>query len=84
MHPPLLSFVDPAPWAWGRSAAAAALQRASALLARAALRLHPAGAEPAAPADWPQFEFHADGGAPEGALYVDGRLVGYLPGVSRL
>ena len=23
-------------------------------------------------------EFHAEAGAPEGALYVDGRLVGYL------
>ena len=30
------------------------------------------------------FEFCAEAGAPEGALYVDGRLVGYLPGVTRL
>jgi hypothetical protein len=30
------------------------------------------------------LEFHADAGAPEGALYVDGQLVGYLSGVSRL
>ena len=31
-----------------------------------------------------ELEFHAESGAPEGALYVDGKLVGYLPGVSRL
>jgi hypothetical protein len=30
------------------------------------------------------LEFHADAGALEGALYVDGELVGYLPGVRRL
>jgi len=30
------------------------------------------------------FEFYAEAGAPEGALYVDGRLVGYVPGVTRL
>lgn len=30
------------------------------------------------------FEFYAEAGAPEGALYVDGHLVGYLPGVTRL
>jgi hypothetical protein len=26
----------------------------------------------------PQLEFHADAGAPEGALYVDGEYVGQL------
>lgn len=31
-----------------------------------------------------ELEFHAEAGAPEGALYVDGQLVGYLPGVKRL
>lgn len=30
------------------------------------------------------LEFHHEAGAPEGALYVDGRLVGYLPGLTRL
>ena len=30
------------------------------------------------------MEFYAEAGAPEGALYVDGHLVGYLPGVKRL
>ncbi len=29
-------------------------------------------------------EFHAEAGAPEGALYIDGVLVGHLSGVSRL
>lgn len=32
----------------------------------------------------PRLEFHADAGAPEGALYVDGLLFGHLPGVKRL
>jgi hypothetical protein len=61
----------------------------------AALLLHRAGhwldqwahqltaAKPAAQAD-PLLEFHAEAGAPEGALYVDGRRVGVLPGVMRL
>lgn len=30
------------------------------------------------------LEFYAEAGAPEGALYVDGRLVGHLPGINRL
>lgn len=30
------------------------------------------------------LEFHADAGAPEGALYVDGQLVGHVLGVNRL
>ena len=32
----------------------------------------------------PQLEFYAEAGAPEGALYLDGQLVGYLDGVTRL
>ena len=32
----------------------------------------------------PVLEFYADAGAPEGALYINGRLVGHLPGVTRL
>ena len=31
-----------------------------------------------------ELEFYAEAGAPEGALYLDGELVGYLPGVTRL
>lgn len=32
----------------------------------------------------PELEFYAEAGAPEGALYLDGQLVGHLPGVTRL
>jgi hypothetical protein len=32
----------------------------------------------------PIYEFYAESGAPEGALYVDGQLAGRLEGVSRL
>ncbi|CAN5330052.1 hypothetical protein BH11PSE10_BH11PSE10_20150 [soil metagenome] len=31
-----------------------------------------------------ELEFYAEAGAPEGALYVDGRLAGTLPGITRL
>jgi hypothetical protein len=64
-----------------RQAAAAALRQASRLLARLARRL----ARPTArPRRAPELEFYADAGAPEGALYLDGELVGTLPGVTRL
>jgi hypothetical protein len=73
---------DPAPVAEaGRRLAATLLQRTSAVLARLAVGL---ASEPAAVHQEPRFEFHAEAGAPEGALYVDGRLVGWLSGVSRL
>lgn len=36
------------------------------------------------PAHEPVLEFYAEAGAPEGALYVDGRRIGVLPGVTRL
>ena len=67
----------------GRQFAAAVLRAASALLAALAERL---AAPMPAPAEPPPgvLEFHADAGAPEGALYVDGDLVGYLPGIRRL
>lgn len=32
----------------------------------------------------PVLEYHADAGAPEGALYVNGQLVGHVLGVQRL
>ena len=64
-----------------RLLSAAVLASASAMLARMSARLV---AVPAASECEPRFEFHAEAGAPEGALYVDGRLVGWLPGVSRL
>jgi hypothetical protein len=30
------------------------------------------------------LEFYAQAGALEGALYLDGQLIGHLPGVTRL
>jgi hypothetical protein len=32
----------------------------------------------------PVLEFYAEAGAPEGALYLDGKLVGWVAGVNRL
>lgn len=63
--------------------AAAALQLASQALDRLAQRLTagPAAPKVLRPA---QLEFHAEAGAPEGALYADGVLVAVLPGVTRL
>ena len=65
-----------------RRIAARSLHGASLVLARLAQRL-------AAPAAKPRrsearLEFYAEAGAPEGALYQDGRLVGWLHGVKRL
>jgi hypothetical protein len=63
-------------------AAAAALRAASRALVRVARRL---GRErPVAAERDPVYEFYAEAGAPEGALYVDGQLVGHLHGVNRL
>ena len=39
---------------------------------------------PAAPVREPHLEFYLEAGAPEGALYLDGKLVGWVPGVKRL
>jgi len=64
-----------------RHLVAAALRAGGRALDRLALRLAhvevPERAEPL-------LEFYAEAGAPEGALYVDGRLVGIVPGVNRL
>lgn len=65
-----------------RRAAATTLRQASRWLSRLARKLalqHPAAAVRA-----PELEFYAESGAPEGALFLDGELVGYLPGVKRL
>jgi hypothetical protein len=66
-----------------RLVAAAVLYGASVGLERVARRLVPAAAPPVDDV-LPHVEFHADAGALEGALYVDGRFVGVLHGVSRL
>ncbi len=60
---------------------AALLRGTSAMLSRLAASL---AVESATTRSEPRFEFHAEAGAPEGALYVDGHLVGWLSGVRRL
>ena len=68
-----------------RHVAAAALRAASRLLVRLARRLR--RPQPVPALHLPVVEFHPshhEAGAPEGALYVDGELVGYVPGVTRL
>lgn len=65
-----------------RGTAAALLRSASRRLSRLARRI--AASEAPAPSTLPQLEFHAEAGAPEGALYADGVLVALLPGVTRL
>ena len=65
-----------------RRALAAGLRSASAALARLSRRLAPSVSRAAQPAA--QLEFYAEAGAPEGALYLDGKFVGWVPGVNRL
>ena len=63
---------------------AATLVAASDMLTRLAVRL---SATQAVPVPAHTVEFHAvyrDAGAPEGALFVNGELVGYVAGVTRL
>ena len=67
-----------------RHAAATVLRITSRLLARLARRLAVAEATKARHIEVGQLEFYAEAGAPEGALYADGVLVGYLTGVNRL
>ena len=67
-----------------RGLLSAALHGLSRRLDRLALRLCVADVEPAEARTTPWVEFHAEAGAPEGALYIDGLLVGHLSGVSRL
>jgi hypothetical protein len=65
--------------AW-RFRLAIALRCGSALLARLAHRLTP----PRRTKPKPELEFYAEAGAPEGALYADGRRIGTLAGITRL
>ena len=65
-----------------RRTLAAALRGASAVLARLARRIA-RGRRPKPRGD-PRLEFYAEAGAPEGALYLDGKLVGWVTGVQRL
>ncbi len=65
-----------------RELAASLLRLASRALDALAQRLALVEAQPVL--SEPLIEYHADAGAPEGALYVNGQLVGHVLGVSRL
>lgn len=64
-----------------RDLTAALLRLLSRALGLLAERVAPAAHPPLPDA---VIEFHAEAGAPEGALYVNGQLVGHLVGVQRL
>ena len=64
-----------------RDLTAALLRLLSRALGLLAERVAPAPCMPVLDA---VVEFHADAGAPEGALYVNGQLVGHVLGVQRL
>jgi hypothetical protein len=85
MSKPLRWVLEPAttlPGAPVRHLVSRGLRCASAVLARLSRRLH--GRSHAAEPSSMVLEFHAEAGAPEGALFVDGVRVGTLPGVTRL
>ena len=65
-----------------RLALATFLRGASAALAKLARRI--ARSRSLGPCGEPRLEFYAEAGAPEGALYLDGKLVGRIAGVRRL
>ncbi len=68
-----------------RLVAAVLLRFASAVLARMARQLAASERKrQSAVVRATVLEFYAESGAPEGALYADGVLVGYLDGVKRL
>lgn len=69
----------PAPRHALRRGTARWLRRLAAGLCRLARTLsRPAPHDRQVPASLPRLEYHAEAGAPEGALYVDGQYVGRL------
>jgi len=80
----LRSFRPPPSRLVGRRALARTMRAAASLLHRLADRVTPKERRIPSTLTLPRLEFHADAGAPEGALYVDGLLFGHLPGVHRL
>lgn len=78
------SFHRPPTGSASRLALSHAAQAAAKMLQALAERLAPREERAPAALTLPRLEFHADAGAPEGALYVDGVLFGHLPGVQRL
>ena len=80
---PFDPFLEPAPEARrARSAMATLLRAASRTLEAVANSLMLKRPEPVR--SDPLLEFHSEAGAPEGALYVNGQLVGHVLGVNRL
>lgn len=67
-----------------RHATATLLRSASRVLIRLARRLAAKEASNAGHLPGGYLEFYAEAGAPEGALYADGVLIGYLTGIKRL
>jgi len=65
-----------------RHAAAAVLRGTSLMLSRLARRI--AASKKVRNAEIGHLEFYAEAGAPEGAIYADGLLVGYITGLNRL
>lgn len=70
--------IDAARWL-----AAASLRKGSIALAALAWKIVHAAPRRTAAAH-ARLEFHAEAGAAEGALYLDGQLVGWIEGVTRL
>ena len=65
-----------------RHGVAAVLRGASLILSRLARRI--ASSKNVHAADIGHLEFYAEAGAPEGAVYADGLLVGYVTDLKRL
>ena len=65
-----------------RHAVAAVLRGVSRMLGRLARRI--AASKKIRHTDIGHLEFYAEAGAPEGAIYADGLLVGYVTGLKRL
>jgi hypothetical protein len=84
MSPTLRSFHPPPARSAFRLALARTMRSAGSLLQQLADRMTPKERRTPSALTLPRLEFHADAGAPEGALYVDGVLFGHLPGVHRL
>ena len=61
-----------------------ALRFASALLERLAANVEYSNESTSSEKPPTELEFYAESGAPEGAIYANGKLLGYVTGVNRL
>jgi hypothetical protein len=68
----------------GRAALSAVMRSSALVLQGLAERVAPPAVATRHAAAVARLEYHCEAGAPEGALYVDGVLFGYLEGVQRL